>query len=61
MTLEIRPADPDRLPDFAGVVDGIDLSRPVTRDEAAAIAAGMDRFAVLVFHDQRIDDEQQAA
>jgi alpha-ketoglutarate-dependent 2,4-dichlorophenoxyacetate dioxygenase len=61
MSLTIRPAEPDRLPDFAGVVDGIDLSRPITPDEAAAIAAGMDRFAVLVFHGQRIDDEQQLA
>ena len=61
MRIDIRPAEPDRLPDFAGVVDGIDLSRPVTADEVAAIAAGMDRFAVLVFHEQRIDDAQQLA
>jgi alpha-ketoglutarate-dependent 2,4-dichlorophenoxyacetate dioxygenase len=28
-------------------------------DEVAAIEAGMDRYAVLVFHDQNITDEQQ--
>jgi alpha-ketoglutarate-dependent 2,4-dichlorophenoxyacetate dioxygenase len=61
MTLDIRPAEPDRLPDFAGIVSGIDLSTPITAEQAAEIAAGMDRFAVLVFHDQRIDDEQQLA
>jgi alpha-ketoglutarate-dependent 2,4-dichlorophenoxyacetate dioxygenase len=61
MTLDIRPAEPDRLPDFAGVVSGIDLSQPVTPEQAAEIAAGMHRFAVLVFHDQRIDDAQQLA
>jgi alpha-ketoglutarate-dependent 2,4-dichlorophenoxyacetate dioxygenase len=61
MTLTIRPAEPDRRPDFAGVVDGIDLSRPVTPDAVAAIVAGMDRFAVLVFHGQRLNDEQQLA
>ena len=60
MPLTIRPAEPDRLPDFAGVVEGIDLRQPIGPDEAA-IAAGMDRFAVLVFHDQQIDDEQQLA
>ena len=61
MTLTIRPAEPDRLPDFAGVVDGIDLSRPLTPDDVAAITAGMDRFAVLVFRGQRIDDQRQLA
>jgi alpha-ketoglutarate-dependent 2,4-dichlorophenoxyacetate dioxygenase len=61
MPLEIRPAEPDRLPGFAGVVEGIDLSRPIGPEEVAAIAAGMDKFAVLVFHDQQIDDEQQLA
>jgi alpha-ketoglutarate-dependent 2,4-dichlorophenoxyacetate dioxygenase len=61
MTLHIRPAEPDRLPDFAGVVEGIDLSRPIDAEEVAAIAAGMDKFAVLVFHGQKIDDQQQLA
>jgi len=56
MTLSIRPAEPDRLPDFAGVAEGIDLSRPIGPEEVAAIAAGMDKFAVLVFHGQTIDD-----
>jgi alpha-ketoglutarate-dependent 2,4-dichlorophenoxyacetate dioxygenase len=60
MTLTIQPADPER-PDFVGEVAGIDLARPISRAEVAAIEAGMDRFAVLVFHDQRIDDEQQLA
>jgi alpha-ketoglutarate-dependent 2,4-dichlorophenoxyacetate dioxygenase len=61
MSITIRPAEPDRLPDFAGIVDGIDLSRPVTPDQVAAITEGMDRFAVLVFPRQQIDDEQQLA
>src|SRR5207248_6138102 len=61
MTLSIRPAEPDRLPDFAGVAEGIDLSRPIGAEQVAAIAAGMDKFAVLVFRDQKIGDEQQLA
>ena len=45
MTIAIRPSEPDRLPDFVGTVDGIDLSRPLGPDAVAAITAGMDRFA----------------
>jgi alpha-ketoglutarate-dependent 2,4-dichlorophenoxyacetate dioxygenase len=48
-------------PVFVGEVSGVDLRRPLSRDEAAAIEAGMDRYAVLVFHDQNITDEQQIA
>jgi alpha-ketoglutarate-dependent 2,4-dichlorophenoxyacetate dioxygenase len=48
-------------PVFVGEVSGVDLRRPLTPDEVAAIEAGMDRYAVLVFHDQDITDEQQIA
>ncbi|MCA0305637.1 MAG: TauD/TfdA family dioxygenase [Proteobacteria bacterium] len=61
MTVQITPVDPVGRPFFAGTVRGIDLRRPVTPAEVAAIHAGMDRFAVLVFHDQPIDDAQQLA
>jgi len=47
--------------DFVGEVSGIDLTQPITRAEADAIEAGMDRFAVLVFHGQHFTDEQQVA
>src|SRR5205814_1621912 len=59
MTLQIRPAEPDRLADFVGEVGGIDLSHPASPAEVAAIVAGMDKYAVLIFRDQKIDDEQQ--
>jgi len=48
-------------PCFAAEVEGIDMTRPLSPDEVKAIHAGMDRYAVLVFHDQTIDDEQQLA
>src|SRR3954464_14112995 len=48
-------------PVFVGEVSGMDLRQPLSRDEVAAIEAGMDRYAVLVFHDQNITDEQQIA
>jgi alpha-ketoglutarate-dependent 2,4-dichlorophenoxyacetate dioxygenase len=57
MTITIRPLTPD----FAGEVSGADLTRPLTRSEIAALEAGMDRFAVLVYHGQIITDEQQKA
>jgi alpha-ketoglutarate-dependent 2,4-dichlorophenoxyacetate dioxygenase len=60
MTLVIRPANPAR-PDFVGEVAGIDLRQPITPEQAAAIEEGMDRYGVLVFRDQAIDDAQQIA
>jgi alpha-ketoglutarate-dependent 2,4-dichlorophenoxyacetate dioxygenase len=48
-------------PVFVGEVSGIDIARPLSPDEVSAIEAGMDRYAVLVFHDQKIADEQQMA
>src|ERR1700758_3116045 len=46
---------------FVGEVSGLDLRKPLTRDEAAEIEAGMDKYAVLVFHGQDITDDQQMA
>jgi alpha-ketoglutarate-dependent 2,4-dichlorophenoxyacetate dioxygenase len=48
-------------PVFVGEVSGVDLRRPLSREEVAAIEAGMDRYAVLVFHNQDITDAQQIA
>jgi alpha-ketoglutarate-dependent 2,4-dichlorophenoxyacetate dioxygenase len=57
--MDIRPIDPVNRSFFAGVVSGIDLTRPLSPAEIAAVHAGMDEFGVLVFHDQKIDDAQQ--
>jgi alpha-ketoglutarate-dependent 2,4-dichlorophenoxyacetate dioxygenase len=46
---------------FVGEVSGVDLRKPLTKAEAAEIEAGMDKYAVLVFHGQDITDEQQMA
>ena len=61
MTLDIRPIDPANRAFFAGEVSGIDLTRPLSDAKVAAIHAGMDQYGVLVFHDQRLDDESQLA
>jgi alpha-ketoglutarate-dependent 2,4-dichlorophenoxyacetate dioxygenase len=57
MPVAIRPVTPT----FAGEVSGIDISRPVSPQDVAAIEAGMDKYAVLVFRDQKVTDEQQMA
>jgi alpha-ketoglutarate-dependent 2,4-dichlorophenoxyacetate dioxygenase len=48
-------------PLFVGEVSGVDLRQPLTAAEVAAIDDGMNRYGVLVFHDQHITDEQQVA
>ncbi len=48
-------------PCLAGEVDGVDISRSLTAAEIAAIHAGMDRYAVLVFRGQKMDDARQLA
>ena len=61
MSLSIRAIDPVSRPDFAGIATGVDITAPLAGETAAAIAAGMDRFAVLVFPEARFDDERQIA
>lgn len=56
-----EPIDPQGRPEFAAVMHGIDLTRTLTDDEVEAIHAAMDRYAVLVFRDQHLDDAQQVA
>ena len=60
MSITIAPMDSTR-PDFAAEVLGIDLRRPMSAAEAAAIERGMDRYAVLVFRGQPIDNNEQLA
>jgi len=48
-------------PVFVGEVSGIDIGKPLSPDEVAAIDEAMIRYAVLVFHDQKLTDEQQMA
>jgi len=48
-------------PVFVGEVSGADLRQPLSKADVAAIEAGMDRYAVLIFRDQNITDDQQMA
>jgi alpha-ketoglutarate-dependent 2,4-dichlorophenoxyacetate dioxygenase len=57
MTISIQQISPV----FAGEVSGVGITRPLSRDDVAAIEAGIDRFAVLVFRDQHLTDNAQRA
>ncbi|WP_428493296.1 TauD/TfdA dioxygenase family protein [Rhodopila sp.] len=48
-------------PGFIGEVSGIDVTQTLTSAQAAELEAGMDRYAVLIYHDQRFSDDQQKA
>ena len=55
--LEVTPLHPL----FAGEATGVDLRRPLDEAACHSVVAAMDEYAVLVFHDQHIDDAQQMA
>jgi alpha-ketoglutarate-dependent 2,4-dichlorophenoxyacetate dioxygenase len=55
--MNIRPLHPL----FAGEASGIDLRRPLDAPSVRAIESAMDRFGVLVFHDQPLTEEEQIA
>ena len=57
MPVTIRPLHPV----FVGEVAGVDCAKPLPPDAVAAIEGAMDRYAVLVFRDQHLTDEQQIA
>jgi alpha-ketoglutarate-dependent 2,4-dichlorophenoxyacetate dioxygenase len=57
MSVSIRQIHPV----FVGEVSGVDIARPLSPEEVSAVEEAMNRHAVLVFHDQKITDEQQMA
>jgi alpha-ketoglutarate-dependent 2,4-dichlorophenoxyacetate dioxygenase len=52
--MEIRQV----YPRFVAEVSGIDLGQPIDAAAIRAIWEAIDRYAVLVFHSQHLDDEQ---
>ena len=55
MPITIRPLHPA----FAGEVSGVDCRKPLASGKVDEIEAGMDQYAVLVFRDQNLTDQQQ--
>jgi len=58
MSLVINPQNPTN-PNFVGVVSGIDLRRPLDEQTIKAIDDGMNQYAVLVFRDQPLTQDEQ--
>jgi alpha-ketoglutarate-dependent 2,4-dichlorophenoxyacetate dioxygenase len=48
-------------PHFGARATGLDLRKPLTADQKRQVKAAMDRYAVVVFPDQLMSDEEQAA
>ncbi len=57
MALTIRQIGPG----FAGEAQGIDIRQPLGEADSAAIHAGMDEYAVLIFREQPMTGDQQLA
>ena len=55
MALNFKPLHPL----FAAEASGVDISQPLSAENVAAIEAGMDRYGVLVFRGQALDQDQQ--
>jgi alpha-ketoglutarate-dependent 2,4-dichlorophenoxyacetate dioxygenase len=61
MALAINPIGEFPNDAFAGEVTGIDCRAPLPPEVVAAIEAGMDQYAVLVYRGQDLSDEEQLA
>jgi len=57
MTVAVRQLHPL----FVGEISGVDLRQPMTPTEVEALTAAINEHAILIFHDQHIDDTQQQA
>ncbi|MCB1740105.1 MAG: TauD/TfdA family dioxygenase [Gammaproteobacteria bacterium] len=57
MSLELEPIKPE----FVAVVHGLDLREPLSDPTVELLRQAIARYAVLVFHDQRLDDTTQLA
>jgi alpha-ketoglutarate-dependent 2,4-dichlorophenoxyacetate dioxygenase len=57
VSITVTPAHPD----FAAEIAGVDVSRPLNPADRQAIEDAIDRYAVVVFRGQTLDDEKQVA
>ena len=55
MSITVTPLRPD----FMAEISGIDLARPLEPADRGAIEDAINRYAVVVFHDQKLTDAQQ--
>ncbi len=57
MAIEIHPVRPD----FVAEIGNVDLSKPLTPGDRTAIADAIDKYAVVIFHGQSLDNDMQIA
>jgi alpha-ketoglutarate-dependent 2,4-dichlorophenoxyacetate dioxygenase len=57
MSVHVEPVSEN----FVATVSGVDLTASLSDGEVSEIVAAIDRYAVLVFHDQPVTQEQQVA
>jgi len=55
MSITVKPVTPD----FVAEISGLDLAQPLKPADRDAIEAAINRYAIVVFHDQKLTDEQQ--
>jgi alpha-ketoglutarate-dependent 2,4-dichlorophenoxyacetate dioxygenase len=55
MSITVKPVTPD----FVAEISGLDLAQPLAPADRDAIEAAINRYAVVVFRDQTLTDDQQ--
>src|SRR5260370_4651282 len=55
MSITVKPTHAD----FVTEISGVDLARPLKPADRDAIEDAINRYAIVVFHDQTLTDEQQ--
>ncbi len=55
MSITVKPVTLD----FVAEISGLDLAQPLKPADRDAIEAAINRYAIVVFHDQRLTDDQQ--
>ncbi len=57
MSITVTPTHPE----FVAEISGVDVSQPLNPADRLAIENAINRYAVVVFHDQNLVDDQQVA
>lgn len=57
MSIAVKPTHHD----FVAEISGVDVARPLAATDRNAIEDAINRYAVVVFRDQNLDDERQVA
>ena len=55
MSITVKPVTPD----FVAEISGLDLAQPLKPADHDAIEVAINRYAIVVFHDQKLTDGQQ--